>query len=202
MVERIGLMGGSFDPPHVGHKTIAAHYLKYSPIDALWVLPVASHPFDDKKLLTSFKDRVAMLELLFYKQNKLKIVPTEQQLPYPNYTINTLRYLKQKYPTIDFSLCIGADNLASFHKWHAWEQILELVTLIVAPRPGQSVINNRIDPEKLIYLAEVESVNYSSTEIRNEIYRSSKLDKGTLDRIGLPQEVYNYIVNKRLFKTP
>jgi nicotinate-nucleotide adenylyltransferase len=135
MSERIGLMGGMFDPPHPGHRAIASSFLRSGYIDRLWILPTA-HPPHKGPSETSFEHRLAMCRFAFDGLSSCDIQDVESELPAPNYTIHTLLHLKSEFPEAEFCLCIGADSLHSFHRWHRWEELIHLAPVLVASRTG------------------------------------------------------------------
>lgn len=168
MNERIGLMGGMFDPPHPGHRSIATSFLRSGYIDRLWILPTA-HPPHKSASQTSFAHRLAMCRFAFDGLFSCDISDLESELPAPNYTIATLHHLKVTFPEAEFCLCIGADSLHSFHKWHRWEDLITTTPLLVAARTGYE---ERI-PEILaahanqIRFVKHDSMENSSSQVRN-----------------------------------
>lgn len=189
MSERIGLMGGMFDPPHPGHRAIASSFLRSGYIDRLWILPTA-HPPHKGPSETAFEHRLAMCRFAFDGLFSCDISDVESELPSPNYTIATLQHLKATVPEAEFCLCIGADSLHTFHKWHRWEELIQATPLLVAAREGYETII----PEALsahqhqIRFVRHEATDESSTRVRN----------GSLD--GLHPKVLRYIALNGLYQ--
>ena len=107
MSKRIGLFGGSFDPVHFGHQKIVKSFLESGRLDALWVLPTASPPHKSDKALTPYPIRYQMAEAAFRGWTGVENSRVEEDLPFPNYTLQTVRYLKKMYPDNTFVLCMG-----------------------------------------------------------------------------------------------
>lgn len=128
----VGILGGSFDPPHLGHQILALGALATTPIDFLWVIPCASHAF--QKALSSFEHRFNMCELAFSYLRKTQVLTLENFLPMPSYTINTIETISKLRPDLKLSLVMGSDLLEHFDSWEGSEQIRKLCTLVVFDR--------------------------------------------------------------------
>ena len=135
---KIGLFFGTFNPIHVGHLIIANHMAQHPDIDQVWLVVTPHNPHKEKTTLLADQMRLDMVRDAIYDSPQLKVSDIEFHLAKPNYTISTLTHLQEKYPTDEFSLLIGADNLRSFQKWYNWEQILNHHKLYVYPRIAAS----------------------------------------------------------------
>jgi nicotinate-nucleotide adenylyltransferase len=131
---RVGLLGGSFNPPHLAHALLAHAVLAHGSVDAVWVLPCADHPFG--KPLAPFAARKAMCRLAFRHLSDVAIVDVEQRLPTPSYTVQTLRALREALPALRPSWIVGSDILDELHKWREHEALETLCELLVIPRSG------------------------------------------------------------------
>jgi nicotinate-nucleotide adenylyltransferase len=133
--KRVGLLGGSFNPPHLGHTLLALSVLGGEEIDALWVLPCADHPFG--KDLAPFEARVEMCKIAFARlAGPVEVVGLEAHLPSPNFTAQTLAALHAIRPGIRPLFVMGSDLLADWPKWHDTEAIARLCEVLVVPRQG------------------------------------------------------------------
>ncbi|MDQ3265613.1 MAG: nicotinate (nicotinamide) nucleotide adenylyltransferase [Myxococcota bacterium] len=152
---RVALLGGSFNPPHVGH-LMAAHFVRATrPMDEVWLMPAHRHPFG--KELVSFQHRVRMCQLLCDDAaGWLKVSEAEQDVPGEGRTVDTLEHLTARYPGVEFTLILGSDILKDLPKWKAFDRIQELSKVLVLYRAGYPA-NQTFGPP----LAEV-----SSSEIR------------------------------------
>jgi nicotinate-nucleotide adenylyltransferase len=132
--QRIGLMGGSFNPPHEGHLICALTALRRLKLDQLWWMVSPGNPLKSGEGLAGFKERMAMSRALAHDP-KIKVTGFEAELGSP-YTYATLRFVKQRYPSTRFVWVMGADNLATFDRWQHWHDIARLVPIAVVDRPG------------------------------------------------------------------
>ena len=129
-MKRIGLFFGTFNPIHIGHLIIANHLVEFSDLDEVWFVITPQSPFKTKQSLLDDHHRYQMVYEAVQDYPKLKPSKIEFDLPQPNYTINTLVHLDEKYgEDHQFSLIMGEDNLKSFHKWKNYETILELYSI-------------------------------------------------------------------------
>ncbi|MGI8723825.1 MAG: nicotinate-nucleotide adenylyltransferase [Methyloceanibacter sp.] len=131
---RIGLLGGSFNPAHEGHLRISLIALKRLGLDQVWWLVSRTNPLKDASDLPSRKKRVAAAKEL--AKHPRIVVTGFAGARRSVYTIDVLAELKQRFPTTHFVWLMGADNLAGFHRWRAWQQLFELAPIAVLDRPG------------------------------------------------------------------
>ena len=132
--------GGSFDPPHVGHVGCVQQAMRRFPQAQVRILPAAAPPTINGRLKTvasSFDHRLAMAQLAFSPLGpRVQVSTLELDLPRPNYTVNTLRYLSSQYPHERLGFLLGQDQWSALPKWHEPMQILQLADLIVVARRG------------------------------------------------------------------
>ena len=157
---QIAIFGGSFDPPHIGHQTIAKKVLDKLDIDLLIIVPAYLNPLKVKSFLDA-KTRFKLLKKLFLKKEDIKVSAYEIKQGKSVYSIETIKYMIEKYKPSKVYLVIGADNYKSFHLWDKYEEILELVTLAVVTRDG--IKYKKSDDIKRIKV----DIKISSTELRN-----------------------------------
>ena len=122
---KIGLFFGSFNPVHNGHLIIANYVCERTELDKVWLVVSPQNPLKQKETLLREYDRLHLINLAIEDNKNLKASNIEFKLPKPSYTIDTLIYLKEKYPQHQFALIMGSDNLATLHKWKNYEQILK-----------------------------------------------------------------------------
>lgn len=132
--QRIGLMGGTFNPPHAGHAVCAVTALRRLQLDQLWWMVTPGNPLKDRSALATLADRLAASRR-FASDPRIKVTGFEAALGTP-YTFETLRYVTQRFPGVHFVWVMGADNLAGFHRWQRWRDIARLVPMAVVDRPG------------------------------------------------------------------
>lgn len=167
--QTVGLLGGSFDPVHNGHLSIARSFVESEYISELWLLLTPESPHKGKQEFTNYGLRLKMLSLAFRNCDNMLPSDIEKQLSPPYYTVHTMRHIVEKYPDKEFFLCMGEDSLENFHTWHQWEEILEYCDLLVARRTSFQPL--RLDPviRKKTHYVNHEPVDISSTEIRDKV---------------------------------
>lgn len=196
---KIGLYFGSFNPIHIGHLVIANHIAEYSVLDQVWFVVTPHNPFKKKNSLLDNYQRLEMVYRATKDYTKLRPSDIEFNLPQPNYTINTLTYLQEKYPDHQFSLIMGEDNLKSFHKWKNYQLILENHDIYVYPRiSGNNTDNSRgetqFDGHKKIHPIDAPVMELSSTFIRKSIKEGKNV------KPMLPEFVWEYLDEMNFYK--
>lgn len=191
---KIGLFFGTFNPIHVGHLTIANHMVEHSDLNQVWFVVTPQSPFKQKSSLLDNYQRLEMVYLATKDYNSLKPSNIEFSLKQPNYTIDTLVYLEEKYPDHNFALIMGEDNLKSFHKWKNYELILENYSIYVYPRLSKSVVPEQFKNHPKIFNIDAPIMELSSTFIRQEIKAGRNI------RPMLPDEVWKYLDEMNFYK--
>ncbi|WP_428741769.1 nicotinate (nicotinamide) nucleotide adenylyltransferase [Tenacibaculum sp.] len=191
---KVGLFFGSFNPIHVGHLVIANHIAEYSDLDQVWFVVTPHSPFKKKSTLLDNYQRLEMVYRATKDYTKLNPCDIEFNLPQPNYTINTLTYLQEKYPTHEFALIMGEDNLKSFHKWKNYELILKNHHIYVYPRVSENTIETQFDGHKKIHPINAPIMELSSTFIRKSIKQGKNVQP------MLPQHVWEYLDEMNFYK--
>ena len=133
---KTGLFFGSFNPIHIGHLAIANFIVEYTDMEQVWFVVSAQNPLKKKKGLLADYHRLALVREAVDGDQRFKVCDIELKLPKPSYTIDTLTYLREKYPDHDFSIVMGADGLESFHKWKNYKELIANTQRYVYPRPG------------------------------------------------------------------
>ena len=191
---KVGLYFGSFNPIHIGHLVIANHLAEHSDLDQIWFVVTPHNPFKKKSSLLDNYQRLEMVYRATKEYTKLKPCDIEFNLPQPNYTINTLAYLQEKYPDYTFSLIMGEDNLKSFHKWKNYKLILENHHIYVYPRISKNKIETPFDGHKKIHHIDAPIMELSSTFIRNSIKAGKNI------KPMLPEFVWEYLDEMNFYK--
>ena len=191
---KIGLYFGTFNPIHVGHLTIANHLAEHSDLDQVWFVVTPLSPFKKKSSLLDNNQRLEMVYRATKNYTTLRPSDIEFGLKQPNYTIDTLTYLGEKFPEHEFALIMGEDNLKSFHKWKNYELILENHNLYVYPRISEGKINTPFNNHPKITKVDAPIMQLSSTFIRNEIKEGKNI------RPMLPEHVWEYLDEMNFYK--
>lgn len=184
------IFGGSFDPIHVGHITLAKEVIKQEIAQEVWFMVTPQNPHKRDKQLTDEEERLRMVQIAVEGEPRFQACDFEFSLPRPSYTLHTLNALEKKYPERKFILLVGADNWEKFNSWYKGDEIVERFGLVVYPRDNE---NTPSLPANVIWL-KAQLCNVSSTQIRNIIA------SGDNASIFLPSGVNDYIIEKDLYK--
>jgi nicotinate-nucleotide adenylyltransferase len=184
-VRDVALLGGSFNPPHVGHLMAAWLVLATEPVDEVWLLPSYRHPFG--KALEPFEERLRMCELAAESLRGVQVCAAEAELagdPLVGKTARTLEYLKGKHPALRFALAVGSDLLPEAPSWYRWDLVQERARIVVVGRQGHPA-----GAEGRPLLPAV-----SSTEIREHLSRGADVSH------LVPRKVLEYIRERGLYR--
>lgn len=191
---KVGLYFGTFNPIHVGHLIIANHIVENSDLDQLWMVVTPHNPLKKKLGLLADYHRLQMVHLATEEYDKIIPSDIEFKLPQPNYTVNTLAHLQEKFPQHQFSLIMGEDNLKSLKKWKNYEVILNDYQLYVYPRISTDEVPEEFVSHPNIHKVNAPIIELSSTFIRNSI-KEQKNVKPMLDA-----KVWEYINHNLFYK--
>jgi len=190
-MEKIAILGGSFNPIHIGHLILANTVCEEFNLDKIIFVPCYIQPLKSNKDFASAEDRLAMIKFAIQNNPKFELSDIEIKRKGKSYTVDTLKYFKQKYDDLYF--VIGADNIKDFHRWKEPDTILKLAKLIVTNRGGiEQKIPQRLRGKK-IFVCKIPDIEISSTLIRNNI-RSNKSIKYLV-----PEKVEKYIIKNKLY---
>ncbi len=193
-MKKVGLYFGSFNPIHIGHLIIANHIVEHTDLNELWFVVTPHNPHKQKKSLLNDHHRLMMVLMAIENYPKLKASNIEFNLRQPNYTIDTLTVLQEKYPDYSFSLLMGQDNLAGFRKWKNYETILEYFHIYVYPRLSNKKVPEEFSKHPHIHLVKAPIIELSATQIRKDIKDGKNV------RPLLPPEVFTYIEEMNFYK--
>jgi nicotinate-nucleotide adenylyltransferase len=136
---RIGILGGTFDPPHIGHLVIAEETRKKLALAKVYFVPARQPPHKLSEPVSPLEDRVAMLRLALDASPFFVLSLAEANRPGPSYTVDTLRQLRTEFPpAAEFFLIMGMDSLANLPTWHKPGELIQMCRLAVLRRPGYS----------------------------------------------------------------
>lgn len=192
--KKIGLYFGTFNPIHIGHLTIANYMVEFSDLDEVWMVVTPHNPHKKKSSLLDNHHRIAMVDIALEDYPKISSSKVEFNLPQPNYTVNTLAVLEEKYPNKNFCLIMGEDNLKSLHRWKNYEVILERYNIYVYPRISIGSIETQFEGNEKIHKVSAPIMEISSTFIRNSIKEKKNI------KPMLPHNVWTYIDEMNFYK--
>lgn len=188
----IGLFFGSFNPVHIGHMALANYMLSFTNMDQVWLVVSPHNPLKQKKDLLHQNDRLHLVELAIDGHSKIRSSNIEFGLSQPSYTVNTLAYLKEKFPQHTFSIIMGQDNLQTLHKWKNAEVLLNNHHVYVYPRPGSA--EGQYDHHPHVHLTEAPLIEISATFIRNAIKEKKDVS------FFMPPKVWQYIDEMNFYR--
>ena len=197
-MKKIAIYGGSFDPPHKGHKLLAENLASVCGAEKVIIIPTALSPFKNSSSATA-EDRLTMCRL-FFKEDLFSVSDIEIQRGGKSYTVDTMRKIKEENPDSELFLFMGDDMLLSFDRWYKYEEILELATIVCACRTEnlqelrnmKEFVKNVLDAEDRVLICESVPFEISSTEIRSSVKAGESK--------GLSEEIYNYILSRGLYQ--
>lgn len=190
MKERIGLFGGTFDPPHVGHLVLAEWAREELDLDRVLFVPAGRPPHKHSRTITPERHRLAMTRLAVRGQPGLAVSALELARRGPSYTVSTLRALASSHPGARFFLVMGSDNLDDFETWHQPDEIRRRATLAIARRSGSARGRRR----RGIVFLENPPLEVSSSLVRRRVRAGRSL------RFLVPDPVADYIRRHRLYR--
>lgn len=183
---------GSFNPVHIGHMIIANYLANNTDLDKVWMVVSPQNPFKEKKSLAKDNDRLHLVNLAIGDNLKLSASNIEFDLPQPSYTVDTLAFLKEKYPNKKFVLIMGGDNLKSLPKWKNYEYILEHHQVYVYKRPNYELGELQDHPH--VKILDAPLMQISASYIRQQIKEKKSV------RYLVPDAVFDYLEKTTLYK--
>ena len=199
--KRLGIFGGSFDPPHTAHIALAKHAIEQFGLAELRIIPTGD-AWHKARTLTPSPHRLAMTRLAFADMPQATVDAREIDRQGATYTVETLEEIKAEQPEADLYLFIGADQANAFKTWHRWQDILSLATVVVADRlqSGQGSMasqwHNAVSPD--VQRLDMPSLNVSATEIRAHVAQGTHADSKM--HAWLPAAVQHYIEKHSLYR--
>lgn len=186
----IGIYGGSFNPPHLGHILVAKDVLDYPEIKEVWFMVSPQNPLK-KNYEVKFEDRFKMVSLMLEGEQRLIPCDIEKKLPGPPwYTSETMRYLRETWPSQEFALIIGEDCIENFKRWKNWEELIQNHRIYVHRRNYYPTnTDNPLGPNSTWISGE--SLMISSSELR-ECFPEKK--------VFYNPKVYDYILEHHLYE--
>lgn len=187
-LKKIGIIGGTFDPPHHGHLLIANEVYDALELDEVWFLPNQIPPHKQDRSITSVEDRLNMLQLAIQQEEHFSICLEELNREGPSYTYDTMLQLTKKHPEMQFYFIIGGDMVEYLPKWYNIDKLLQLVTFVGVARPGYTL--------RTPYpIATIEIPEFA---ISSSIVRERFAKKKTCKYL-LPEQVQSYIERNGLY---
>lgn len=188
-MQHIALYFGSFNPIHIGHLLIARYVLNEQLAQKVWFVVSPQNPLKQSNTLLNEHQRLHLVSMAIEKEPDMKASNVEFSLPKPSYTIDTLTYLKEKYPNYRFSIIMGGDSYSNLPRWKNYEKILEQYTMLVYPR--RDMITTAYDKGNTIFM-KAPMLEISSTEIRKLIKNKKSIRYMVPENVGEEIEACGY----------
>lgn len=194
MNKTVGLFFGSFNPIHHGHLLVATYIQEAAQLDEVWFIVSPQNPFKKNTDLAAEQHRLQMTKLATETITNFKVLNIEFNLPKPSYTHITLKKIQETFPSLEFKLIIGEDNVAKFKDWKEAEWIIANFEIVVYARNQESGIKSQeiLTTSNFQYF-KLPLIDISSTEIRNRIKKIKSIDFFTTEN------VVKYIKENKLF---
>jgi nicotinate-nucleotide adenylyltransferase len=191
---KIGILGGSFNPIHLGHTAIAQMAAEELGLDLALFLPTRVNPLKGLSTDSTPQNRLAMVKEATANNNLFEICEKELEMPAPSYTINTVTQLFKEFSADEWFFLIGSDNLPSFTQWNKWEELIQKVKLAVCYRPDFPMIIPENLPSDRVVFFEGPNWGISSSQIRKRISENKSC------RYLLKSKVRKFICENNLYK--
>ena len=191
---KLGIFGGSFNPPHIGHLIVAESVRDQLQFEKILFIPSANPPNKHDRSVAPAMDRLQMTRLAVQGNSDFDVSDIEAQRGGISYTIDTVTALAALYPKANISLIIGTDNLLEFQTWKSPDEILSKVDLVAMTRPGFSTQADHGKLSKFVTFVNVPQIGISGTEIRRRV------KTGRTIRYLVPQAVQEFIVKRGLYR--
>lgn len=190
---KTGLYFGSFNPIHIGHLIIANHILNETDLQEIWFVVSPQNPFKVSSTLLNEYDRLFLVQKAIEHDPRLKASEIEFSLSKPSYTSTTLAYLREKYPSREFSVIMGSDSFQNIAKWHNFRAIVDHYSIYIYLRPGFPV-ENTVNAAS-VHIMQAPLLEISATHIRTLIKEGKSI------KYLVPESTEQEIIKSRFFKS-
>lgn len=197
---KVGIMGGTFDPIHIGHLILAMEAINYKKLDEVWFIPTGNPNFKQDKNVTDKQKRFEMVKIATQDNDKFKVCDYEIKKNGVTYSWETMKYLRENYDN-DFYFIMGEDSLMSVETWENAEDFLKNTKILACIRRQEemSKLDEKIDELKskgyFVEKIPASFIDISSTKIREKVQSNQDF------RYFLPNQVFEYIVRNKLYES-
>ena len=197
---RLGILGGTFDPPHLGHLWLATLAREQMGLHRVLFMPAAQPPHKPGRPVTSATDRLVMTRLAIADDPSFELSPLEMERTGPSYTIDSVEELRRIYPDASLFLIMATDSFSQIDTWREPDRLLSLIEFIVGPRPGHpspepDAIRERFgEAAERIHVLNGPSLDVSSSEIRRRVAAGHSI------RYLVPRAVHDFIVDRGFYR--
>lgn len=189
----VGLFGGSFDPPHIGHLLMARDALEQGGLEHVCFIPAAKSPLKKNHATASADDREAMLRLALRGEDRFSVLDWELRAGGTSYSIDTVRRFMETYPRAKPCWILGSDQYAQLEQWRDIDELARLVTFLVMRRPGLSVPSEELPHYVRVRMIHRRQIDISSSEVRERCVEGLPIEQ------FVPESVAGYIGERDLY---
>jgi nicotinate-nucleotide adenylyltransferase len=189
---KIGLYFGSFNPIHIGHLIIANHIQEYTDLEQVWFVVSPQNPLKKASALLNEYDRLYLVQIAIENNLRFRASDIEFKLPRPSYTIDTLTYLKEKFPSHNFTVIIGSDSLTNIRRWKNSDLLLKNFSFYVYPRPAFPVEAALVPTDSDLQVIKAPVLEISSTFVRDTIKAGKSIEYLVPDKVAKEIERNGY----------
>ncbi|RIX59423.1 nicotinate-nucleotide adenylyltransferase [Paenibacillus nanensis] len=192
---KIGIMGGTFDPIHIGHLIAAESAREQAGLDEVWFIPTADPPLKDRAPRAAAEQRYEMVRLAVESNSRFRVLDIEKKRGGVSYSIDTVTELRKQYPGHTFSYIIGSDRMNDLPRWHRIGELSKLAGFIGLERPENTLQLDGLPSylRETLQLVRMPQIGISSTELRE------RLAGGLSVRYLVTEPVFDYIRRHRLY---
>lgn len=188
---KIGLYFGSFNPIHTGHLIIANFVAHNTDLDKVWLVVSPHNPLKPSSALLNEHDRLHLVELAIKDEPRLRASNLEFTLPRPSFTVDTLAYLQEKFPTQQFTIIMGSDSFQNLPRWKNYQHIVQYYPIYVYRRPGHEITDTF---GATVEILDAPMLDISASNIRQWIKEKKSV------RYMLPDNVLAYIDENNYYR--
>jgi len=195
-MRKVGIMGGTFDPIHIGHLIAALRAMECASLDEVWFIPTASPPLKPNNPLATEQQRLEMVKLAIQREPRFRVLDIELHRGGTSYSIDTVNYLREHYAEHDFYYIVGSDRIHDLPQWHRAEELLQMIGFIGLNRPSEPLELDRLPGrwQSKLTLASMPLIDFSSTDIRK------RANEGLPLRYYVTDEVEQFIRRYQLYE--
>lgn len=198
-MKRIGILGGTFDPMHIGHLILAENAYEQYDMDEIWIMPSGRPPHKSDVNVTSAETRSAIIKLSIAENRHLKYSGFELERDGYIYTVDTLRLLKEKYPDAEFYFIMGEDSMDTFDRWRMPEEIVKLAQIVVAIRSKKTDVADKVERFNHAFRCNAQILNTPYIDISSSGIRR-RVAEGSSIKYMVVQDVEHYIYKNGLYR--
>ncbi len=197
---KIGVFGGTFDPPHIGHLILADEACGQLDLDYMLWMPTACPPHKTGEDITDIQHRLDMVRSAIDNNPRFQLSKIEIDRPHPQYTVDTMRFLQYSHPKDDLIYLMGGDSLINLHKWHEPRKFVDICSALgVMPRPGTMIDLEVVETDIPGIQQKIEFVKAPLIDISGSQIRS-RIKIGMPYRYFLPEHVFEIIEIRKLYR--